>query len=168
MKWVYLALGFLILTNTFNILLHPLFVFGYSPFFDPILPTIITNGNIIDPRTMADRIKTANIGNNVSLLEYPILLAVIVIASIVVIIGLIKVASWSRVAAYITIGITAIEGIGMHIFFIVTTERSIENLLQTFIIFDILLLFLTYKIYTSEPLKIHLSKPPLNSKQSIL
>ncbi len=162
LKWIYLALGFLILINTIFVVYHPFFIGNYSSFFDPILPTITdTNGDIIDPRTMADRTGAANIGKSFSPLDYPILPAVIVIFSIVSIIGLIKVASWSRVAAYITIGITTIQGIGMHIFFIVATERrNIEDLLNTFIYFDVLLLFLAYKIYLSRSLRNYLSSPP--------
>ena len=144
-KWTYIALGFLILSNTINFLLHPLFIFGYSSFFDPILPTIITidDGNSRNDYSPSD----------VSYLNYPISEVIIVVASIVAIIGLIKETPWSRIAAYVVIGIAAIEGIGMKIFFVLFDEVSITELLHTFIIFDLLLLCLTYKLFSSKPVR---------------
>ncbi|KPJ93481.1 MAG: hypothetical protein AMJ53_07165 [Gammaproteobacteria bacterium SG8_11] len=153
LKWTYLALGFLILTNTLNILLHPAFIFSYSSFFDPILPTIIIrsdNTNGIDIKT-----------NAVNFVNYPILHFIVVVASVATTIGLIKVAPWSRTAAYLLIGFSAISGIVMSMTFVVTGEDRIADLLRTFIIFDILLLALAYKLYFSKPLKEYLAN---NSK----
>ena len=155
LKWIYVALGFLVLTNTLLVVYHPIFISSYSSFFDPVMPTITANGNSI---TDADRVRMA--GNySVNPLDYPIFPVVIVIASIVVIVGLIKMASWSRIAAYIVIAASAIECVGMHMFFVLTTELSMADLLRTFIVLDILLLFLAYKIYTSAALKVYLSRP---------
>jgi hypothetical protein len=148
-KWTHLALAFLILTNLLNIIYHPFFIFRYSASFDLILPTIIVSGDSSS--------SGHSMTQEVSFWNYPILPFVIVITGIITVIGLIKSAPWSRVAAYVLIGVAAIEGIGASIYFVVSGKDSIADQLHTLIIFDILLLFLAYKIYTSKPLKDYLS-----------
>jgi len=92
-----------------------------------------------------------------STLLYPGLSIIYIIASIVAIIGLIKVAPWSRIVAFILIGTQAIGTILTSVVFVVDTESSIVDMLMSALIFDILLLFLAFQLYSSKPLKNYLS-----------
>jgi hypothetical protein len=79
-----------------------------------------------------------------------------IIASIVAIIGLIVV-PWSRIVAIIVIAIQAINTILASIHFVVDAKGSTADMLMSSIIVDILLLFLAFRIYSSEPLKNYLT-----------
>jgi hypothetical protein len=156
MRWTYFALGILILTNTANILLHPLFIFRYGAYFEPVLPTIIINGRVIN----SSEIMT----NDVDVWSYLFPPFIIALSSIVTFIGLIKTAPWSRVTAYIVIGAAAIEGIGYKLYFVAIGEDTIIDLLHTFIIVDLLFLFFAFKLYSSEPLKTYFSSASRQSE----
>jgi len=95
----------------------------------------------------------------------PVLSAIVLIVATVAAFGLVKRTSWARI---VTFSIVAFEGLLILVVngFLLLVLGSIDKppvLSRQFItslVVGIPLLFLAYKIYTSEPLKIYLSKPP--------
>ena len=89
----------------------------------------------------------------------PALSVFFAIASIVACIGLVKVAPWSRIVACIVIGVHAIGTIltGVHFVIDAGAEISMADMLMSFIIVDFLLLYLVYRLYSSQPLKNYLN-----------
>jgi hypothetical protein len=81
-----------------------------------------------------------------------------IMASILAIVGLITLAPWSRVVAIVVISIQAISTILASIHFTLATESSVAEWLLSSIVVDISLLFLAYRLYSSELLKQYLSK----------
>ena len=115
---------------------HPLFIDSYSPIFKSFMPTNIVSGE--------------------SPISYPVLPVIVVIALIIAIVGLIRVAPWSRMVACIVIGNGALLPIGLSIMLVTTTEFNMTDMLKSLWIIDILLLFLAFKLYTSQQLKNYL------------
>ena len=81
-----------------------------------------------------------------------------IMASILAIVGLITLAPCSRVVAIVVISIQAISTILASIHFTLATESSVAEWLLSSIVVDISLLFLAYRLYSSELLKQYLSK----------
>lgn len=84
-------------------------------------------------------------------------LILLVAASTVSIIGLARKAVWVRVVIFVTIGVGILMSLGPTAYHIFTTPEEVVPSIISAAILNIPLLFLAYKIYTSEPLKIYLS-----------
>ena len=82
---------------------------------------------------------------------------IMIAASVTAFFGLIKMKFWTKMVTFIVISSNAC----LSIYLLFT-----QNVANTMIILviDTLLLFLAYKVYTSEPLEIYLSSPRSDSK----
>lgn len=104
------------------------------------------------------------VGNDTDALYVP----VIIVATIVAIIGLVKRVAWAKIVAFVAIGVDIFLTLGLTIYLVVVglidNAGEVAQLLVSSLTFSIPLLFLAYKLYTSEPLKIYLSKPQLSSR----
>jgi hypothetical protein len=98
------------------------------------------------------------IQNGVFTLLSPALSIVIIVATLVNIIGLVKMMSWSRIVACLVISIQASGTLltGIHYFIENSAGINLESILMSTTIIELLLLFLAFKIYKSEPLKVYL------------
>ncbi len=93
-------------------------------------------------------------------IEYPILQIIIIFLSVAALGGLVKETPWARVISVIAIGLDTLLAFSMSMFVMIVSKGNYTNSLIWSLVVGIPLLFLAYKIYTSEPLKIYLSKPP--------
>ncbi len=85
--------------------------------------------------------------------------------SIAAIIGLSRRVAWAKIVAFIVIVADRIITTGLSTNLYLTFDiEGMALLLASSLIFSIPLLFLAYKIYTSEPLKIYLSKSQPSSR----
>ena len=83
--------------------------------------------------------------------------SIIIILAVVAIIGLLKAAPWSRIVALVVLCIQALSTISASIHFAMYAGGSLTDIFVSSLIFDVFLLFLAYKLYTSEPLKYYLN-----------
>ena len=81
----------------------------------------------------------------------------IIVASIFAIIGLMRVAPWSRIVSIIVITVQSTSTFFASLQYHITAETGIEDLVTSSIIVDMLLLFLAFRLYSSESLKKYLS-----------
>jgi hypothetical protein len=93
-------------------------------------------------------------------IEYPIFNVISVILSIAAIVGLVRKYTWARIAALAAISLTALPGLCISIYLLLETQGQVELRLLLFpFIYDIPLLFLLYKVYLSDVLKLYLTNP---------
>ncbi len=101
---------------------------------------------------------------NFVFIEYPILQIIIIVLSIAALGGLVKKAPWARVISVITIGLDTLHALSMGMFVMVVSKGNYTSSLIWSLLVGIPLLFLAYKFYTSEPLKVYLSKSQPSSR----
>lgn len=90
--------------------------------------------------------------------NFPVITAAIFVAATFAIIGLIKRASWARIITLVVVVVEVLSTIGISIYFQSVMPDMGFNLLTSFLVFDGPLVFLAYKIYTSEAFKFYFSK----------
>ncbi len=93
---------------------------------------------------------------------YLLLPIIMIVVSIIAIFGLIKKTSWARTVIFIAIGVEACREVfaAIYMHFFIPSQEVLVGMIISPLIYGVLLLFLAYKIYTSESLKDHLSSPP--------
>ncbi len=153
---IYLVLGYLVLDAVVQML--GVFLGNYQ-FAIGGFQHIVT-----DKYTVEDGYQT--VGDNHR--HFPVAPVISAIVSIVAIIGLARRIAWARIIAIIAIVAEVISVIGFTIYAYLTIDiKEVTDILLSSLvsapIFYIPLLFLAYKIYTSEPLKAYLSRPPPRS-----
>lgn len=110
--------------------------------------------------------------SNDDFVHSPVLLiisAIIITVSTIAVLGLLKKSSWARIVAYSAVGVQAflmLVMLGINIYYAITTPVPVgpPGFLIVLLVLGVSLLLLAYKIYTSEPLRIYLSKPQLSSR----
>ncbi|MCU7936216.1 MAG: hypothetical protein KZQ99_15300 [Candidatus Thiodiazotropha sp. (ex Dulcina madagascariensis)] len=89
---------------------------------------------------------------------FPLISSVVFAAATIAIFGLMKRTSWARMIAFSVVVVEVLLMLGMSIYFQRVMPEMGINFLTSSLVFDVPLLFLAYKIYSSEALKIYLSK----------
>ncbi len=155
LNWIYLVLGYLVLDTILQV------VGGFQYAFKPGNDNSFFDFSIF-PVTTA------------TAFYFPIFPIITAAASIVAIIGLTRKMAWAKIIAFVVIVVDRFIALSFSVYVYLASDdvKEITDILMSSmmssLIFSIPLLFLAYKIYTSEPLKIYLSRPQLNSRQPIL
>ncbi|MCU7920766.1 MAG: hypothetical protein KZQ95_20785 [Candidatus Thiodiazotropha sp. (ex Epidulcina cf. delphinae)] len=89
---------------------------------------------------------------------FPIISSVVFAAATIAIFGLMKRTSWARIIAFSVVVVEVLLMLGMSIYFQRVMPEMRINFLTSSLVFGVPLSFLAYKIYSSEVLKIYLSK----------